>query len=158
MSIARFERVSPARYELDAPEGALPLDALPLPRRATAGSAGYDFVSTVPVSLAPGESATIPTGIRAWIEPGWVLLLFPRSSLGFRHNARLANTVGVIDSDYYGADNEGHIMVRLHNGGDHTLTLAQGERFCQGVFVPCGLAEEQDVTGDRRGGFGSTGR
>lgn len=158
MTIARFERVSPSRY-LEALEGRPGLDhaALPLPRRATEGSAGYDFVSPVDVALAPGEAATIPTGIRARMEPGWVLLLFPRSSLGFRHQLRLANTTGIIDSDYYHADNEGHILVRVINGGDHPITISRGERFCQGVFLPYGLAEEQDAPDKRRGGFGSTG-
>ena len=83
-----------------------------LPRRATAGSAGYDFRSTVSVSLAPGETVMIPTGIRVKIDGGWALLLFPRSGLGFRYRLQLNNTVGVIDSDYYDSDNEGHIFQR----------------------------------------------
>ncbi len=159
MTIARFERVSRPRY-LEALEGrpSLNYEALSLPRRATEGSAGYDFVSPVDVPLAPGEAATIPTGIRARMEPGWVLLLFPRSSLGFRHQLHLANTTGVVDSDYYHADNEGHILVRVVNGGDHSVTIRQGERFCQGVFLPYGLAEEQDAPEVRHGGFGSTGQ
>ena len=78
-------------------------------------------------------------------------------ALGRRHGIRLANTVGVIDSDYYGADNEGHILVMLVNGGDHAVTIGRGERFCQGILVPFGLAEEEDVAGVRSGGFGSTG-
>ncbi len=159
MTIARFERVSLSRYQ-EALEGRPGLNhaALPLPCRATEGSAGYDFVSPVDIVLSPGEAATIPTGIRARMEPGWVLLLFPRSSMGFRHQLRLANTTGVIDSDYYHADNEGHILVRVVNGGDHPMTISRGERFCQGVFLPYGLAEEQDAPDKRRGGFGSTGR
>lgn len=157
MTIARFEHISPAQYAKDAPVDALPLTELTLPCRATAGSAGYDFISTVETVMQPGETALIPTGIRAAMEPGWVLLLFPRSSLGFKHNVRLANTVGVIDSDYYHAANEGHIMVKLYNGGDHPVTIARGERFCQGVFLPHGLAQEETVTTDRQGGFGSTG-
>ena len=159
MSIARFERVSDAQYAADTAACAdvLPISQVPLPCRATAGSAGYDYVCTCAVTLEPGQSALIPTGIRAWMAPGWVLLNFPRSSMGFKHGLRLANTVGVIDSDYYHAKNEGHIMVKLTNGGDHTVSIAPGERFCQGVFVPFGLAEEADVTGERTGGFGSTG-
>ena len=92
------------------------------------------------------------------MQPGWVLMLFPRSGLGFKHQVRLANTVGVIDADYFHADNEGHILVMLVNGGDHKVTLHPGERFCQGIFLPYGLAEEEEVTGERSGGFGSTGR
>lgn len=158
-TIARFERVSPARYAQDAAGYAnvLPLEELPLPRRATQGSAGYDFVCPVEVTMRPGDTAVIPTGVRVWMQPGWVLVNCPRSSLGRKHGLRLANTVGIIDSDYYLADNEGHILVMLVNGGDHDVTLHPGDRFCQGIFLPHGLAEEEDVTGLRSGGFGSTG-
>lgn len=158
LTVARFERVSRGRYEEAAGPRALAYEALPLPRRATPGSAGYDFTCPVPLTLSPGESAPVPTGIRARMEPGWVLVLFPRSSLGFRHQLRLANTAGVIDSDYYHADNEGHILVKLVNGGEAPLTLKPGDRFCQGIFLPYGLAEEEDEFVPRQGGLGSTGR
>ncbi|MGN0793494.1 MAG: dUTP diphosphatase [Aristaeellaceae bacterium] len=159
MSIARFLRVSDAQYAADQQlPDALPVAEIPLPRRATAGSAGYDFISPAEVTLRPGEAVTIPTGIRCQMRPGWVLLLFPRSSLGFRHQVQLANTVGVIDADYFGAANEGHIMVRIVCGGRHPVRIAKGERFCQGVFLPHGLAEEEAVLADRAGGLGSTGK
>ena len=160
MSIARFARISDAQYQQDAAAYAvkLPLAELPLPCRATTGSAGYDFVCPVEVTMRPGDTAVIPTGIRCFMEPGWVLLNCPRSSLGRKHGIRLANTVGVIDSDYVHADNEGHILVMLVNGGDHEVTLHPGERFCQGIFQPYGLADEAEVTGERSGGFGSTGK
>ena len=160
MSIARFARISDAQYQQDAATYAvkLPLAELPMPCRATTGSAGYDFVCPVEVTMSPGDTAVIPTGIRCFMEPGWVLLNCPRSSLGRKHGIRLANTVGVIDSDYVHADNEGHILVMLVNGGDHEVTLHPGERFCQGIFLPYGLAEEAEVTGERSGGFGSTGK
>ena len=159
MSIAKFLHVSQAQYVADQrlPE-ALPVNDIPLPRRTTTGSAGYDFVCTAQITLQPCEAVTIPTGIRCEMQPGWVLMLFPRSGLGFKHQVRLANTVGVIDSDYFHAANEGHIMVRIANGGDHAVTIARGERFCQGVFLPHGLAEADEVQTDRKGGFGSTGR
>lgn len=156
MTIARFQHVSVAQYAADSPSDALAVDAIPLPRRATVGSAGYDFVAPMNVTLAPGEAVTLPTGIRCEMQPGWVLMIFPRSGLGFKHQLCLANTVGVIDSDYFGAANEGHILVRIVNRGDHTVTIAQGERFCQGVFLPHGLAEEDTVQAARQGGFGST--
>ena len=161
MSIARFTHVSKAQYAEDMKdrEGVLPLEEIPLPRRATAGSAGYDFVSPLEVTVPPGGTALIPTGIRAEMEPGWVLLLFPRSSLGFRHALRLSNTVGVIDSDYAFAKNEGHIMVKLRNPSAAPVTIGCGERFCQGVFLPYGTAEEDgDAFETRSGGMGSTGR
>ena len=159
MAIARFLHVSEAQYAADQQlPDALPVGDVPLPRRATAGSAGYDFVCPADITLHPGDAITIPTGIRCEMQPGWVLMLFPRSGLGFKHQLRLANTVGVIDSDYFHAANEGHIMVRIVNGGDHTVSIEKGERFCQGVFLPHGLAEENEVLSDRTGGFGSTGK
>lgn len=158
MAIARFVHVSEAQYAAAAVADALPVADIPLPCRATAGSAGYDFICPLDVTLAPGEALTIPTGVRCEMQPGWVLMLFPRSGLGFKHQVRLANTVGVIDSDYFHAANEGHIMVRIVNGCEHQVSIAKGERFCQGVFLPHGLAEEDEVLADRAGGFGSTGR
>ena len=158
MSIAKFTRVSEAQYAeaMADREGFLPLEDSPLPKRATKGSAGYDFVSPLEVTVSAGGSALIPTGIRAEMEPGWVLMLFPRSSLGFRHALRLSNTVGVIDSDYAFAKNEGHIMVKLRNPLSEPVTIGRGDRFCQGVFLPYGTAEEEQVTAGREGGFGST--
>jgi dUTP pyrophosphatase len=159
MSIARFGRVSPKQWEEAMGERireAVPLEEIPLPRRATPGSAGYDFTAPAETVIPPGESALIPTGIRAEMEPGWVLVLFPRSSLGFKYGLRLANTAGVIDSDYYGAANEGHIQVRLTC--DRPVTVAAGDRFCQGIFLPYGLAEEEDSFAGRTGGMGSTGK
>ncbi len=157
--IARFAHISAAQYLLDAAdfEEKLAVDEIPLPRRATAGSAGYDFVCPVGVTLAPGEQRTVPTGLRVFMAPGWVLINCPRSSLGRNHGLRLANTIGVIDGDYVQAANEGHLLVTLLNGGDHPVTLRPGDRFCQGVFLPYGLAEEAEVTAERRGGYGSTG-
>lgn len=158
MSIAKFTHISEAQYAeaMAEREGYLPLEEIPLPRRATAGSAGYDFVSPLEVTVPAGGSALIPTGVRAEMEPGWVLMLFPRSSLGFRHALRLSNTVGVIDSDYAFAKNEGHIMVKLRNPLSEPVTIGRGDRFCQGVFLPYGTAEEEQVTAGREGGFGST--
>ncbi len=158
MSIARFLHVSEEQYARDCLPSSLPLDQIALPKRATDGSAGYDFVCPAEVMLHPGEAVTIPTGIRCRMDAGWVLMIFPRSGLGFRHQICLANTVGVVDSDYFGAANEGHIMVRLVNGGGHAVTIAQGERFCQGVLLMHGLAEEDETAGERTGGFGSTGK
>ena len=159
MSIARFTRVSRMQYD-EAMQGqdCLPLSEIPLPKRATAGSAGYDFVSPLEVTVPAGGTALIPTGIRAEMEPGWVLMLFPRSSLGFRHALRLSNTVGVIDSDYAFAKNEGHIMVKLRNPLSAPVIIGRGERFCQGVFLPYGTAEEEDDFAERAGGMGSTGK
>ena len=106
MQIAKFGHVSEKQYAADQwAEGAMPVEQIPLPRRATAGSAGYDFICPAEIVLPAGGEVLVATGIRADMEPDWVLMLFPRSGLGFKHGIRLCNTVGVIDSDYAGAEN-----------------------------------------------------
>ena len=100
--IARFEHVSATRFAADWADTfpTVPTPALPaLPRRATTGSAGYDFHIPAALTLAPGETVKIPTGIRAKMDDGWVLQIFPRSGLGFKYRVQLNNTVGIIDSD-----------------------------------------------------------
>lgn len=129
-----------------------------LPRRATKGSAGYDCFAPFDVALEPGEDVKIPTGIRAYMKQGEVLMAFPRSGLGFKYYCRLANTVGIIDSDYYYSDNEGHIFVKLRNEGDKPMSIRQGEAICQFIFIPFLLADGDSFEKgeERNGGFGST--
>ena len=131
-----------------------------LPLRATAGSAGYDFFSPLNFTLAPGESIKIPTGIRVRMGEGWVLTCYPRSGLGFKYRLQLNNTVGVIDSDYYGSSNEGHIFAKLTNDSREgkTLELAAGTGFMQAIFLPFGVTEDDEAAAVRDGGFGSTSR
>ena len=159
--VARFMYVSPERFRDDWAD-AFPGVALPpfpaLPRRATAGSAGYDFFAPRAFSLAPGETIRIPTGVRARIDDGWVLMLFPRSGLGFKYRLQLDNTVGIVDADYFGARNEGHIFVKLTNAGEKPLSVGAGEAFAQGLFVPFGFTEDDAAEGVRVGGFGSSDR
>lgn len=133
-------------------------EGIRLPKRATRGSAGYDFYSPLEFVLHPGETIKIPTGIRAFMREDYVLMVFPRSGLGFKFRLQLNNTVGIIDSDYYYSDNEGHIFIKLTNDSNEgkTLTLAEGNGFAQGIFLPFGITEEDDVTELRNGGFGST--
>ena len=160
MRIARFMKVSRERFEADwaaAFDGLpAPYDALRLPERATAGSAGYDFYSPLDFELKSGETLLLPTGVRARIDGGWVLLLFPRSGLGFKYRLQLNNTVGVIDSDYFSAKNEGHIFLKLYNAGDRTVCVRAGEAVAQGAFVPFGITEDDACAAVRTGGFGST--
>ena len=160
MSIAKFGHVSEQQYRQDmgTRQEYLPVREIPMPKRSTRGSAGYDFVSPVETVIPAGGKAIIPTGIRCEMEEGWVLMLFPRSGLGFRHQIRLSNTVGIIDSDYAFAENEGHIQVSLRNPTDKDLVIGRGERFCQGIFLPYGQAEEEDGFAERKGGMGSTGK
>lgn len=135
-------------------------DALKLPTRATVGSAGYDFFSPLTFTLEPGETIKVPTGIRAEIAEGWVLMLFPRSGLGFKYRLQMNNTVGIIDSDYFYSDNEGHIFVKLMNDSkeNKTVIVEAGQGFVQGLFIPFGITEDDNVSALRNGGFGSTTR
>lgn len=160
--IAKFEKVSLEQF-MQGYSGAdveSVYAAIKLPERATAGSAGYDIFAPFDIELKAGESAKIPTGIRVKIENGWFLSLYPRSGLGFKFRLRLDNTVGIIDSDYYNSDNEGHIFVKITNESTEgkTVTIAAGTGFIQGIFTEFGITEDDSADGVRNGGFGSTTR
>ena len=126
--------------------------------RATKGSAGYDFVSPLTFTLKPGETIKIPTGIRCGMNTDWVLMLYPRSGLGFKYRLQLDNLVGIIDSDYFYSDNEGHIFAKLTNDSktNKIVTVRRGDAFMQGIFVEYGITEDDKVETSRNGGFGST--
>lgn len=158
--IARFEKVSLKRFL----EGCERNNAeeiyggIKLPARATSGSAGYDIYAPYDITLAPNETVKIPTGIRVMIEDGWVLKIYPRSGLGFKYRLQLNNTVGIIDSDYYHSDNEGHIFIKITNDTNEgkTLEISAGTAFAQGIFVEYGITYDDNAEGVRNGGFGST--
>ena len=164
--IAKFHKVSKERFTADwidtfaqsQEEAEKVYEAIRLPKRATAGSAGYDFFAPAEFILKPGETVKIPTGIRVEMQPEWVLKCYPRSGLGFKYRLQLNNTVGIIDSDYFYSDNEGHIMVKITNEGVKTMKVAKGDGFCQGIFLPYGITEDDSVETKRNGGFGSTGK
>lgn len=164
-TVAKFEKVSREEFKkamerLDWSSGIIDIiyDNIRLPERATKGSAGYDFYSPFMVDIAQGSSTIVPTGIRCKMDEGWVLTLYPRSGMGFKTGTRLANTVGVIDSDYYFSDNEGHIMLKLVNDGvlGKDMSIKTGDGICQGIFLPFGVTEDDNATAIRNGGFGST--
>ena len=166
--IAQFFKVSKENY-IQALRGEFPAydeaaaekiyEELKLPMRATKGSAGYDFYAPFSFTLAPGETIKIPTGIRAKMEEGWVLQLFPRSGLGFKFRLQLNNTVGIIDSDYFDSDNEGHIFAKITNDSNEgkTLQVEAGTGFLQGIFLPFGITVDDEADGIRNGGFGDGG-
>lgn len=133
-------------------------DGIRLPKRATKGSAGYDFYAPLGLVLKKGETLKIPTGIRAEISQGWVLMCFPRSGLGFKYRMQLDNTVGVIDSDYFDAENEGHIMIKITNDSknEKIMKVSEGQGFAQGIFMPFGITIDDSSEELRTGGFGST--
>ena len=165
--VAKFEKVSKERFVTDwintFPESTVEsaeaiYEEIKLPKRATTGSAGYDFFSPVAFVLEPGHTITIPTGIRAKMDEGWVLKLYPRSGLGFKFRLQLNNTVGIIDSDYYYSDNEGHIFEKITNDSNENkvVEIQAGVGFSQGIFLPFGITVDDDADGIRNGGFGST--
>lgn len=130
-----------------------------LPARSTNHSAGYDFYSPVPVAIGPGNSGMIKTNVKARMEPDDVLMIFPRSSMGIKKHAMLSNTVGIIDSDYYNnSENEGNIIIALHNYGDRILEINPGDKIAQGIFVKFGVTDDDKAEGMRIGGIGSTGK
>ena len=165
--VARFEKVSLRRFVADwvatfpqqtVEQAVAAYERIRLPERATSGSAGYDLFAPVGFELGAGEGIKIPTGLRVLIEEGWVLTIYPRSGLGFKYRLQLNNTVGIIDSDYFFSDNEGHIFAKLTNDTreDKTIQIPAGTGFMQGIFVEYGITVDDDADAVRNGGFGST--
>lgn len=134
-------------------------EGIQIPKRATSGSAGYDFYAPIAILLRPGETIKIPTGIRTQMHEDWVMFCVPRSGLGFKYRLQLNNTVGVIDSDYYNSSNEGHIFAKITNdtNEDKVISIDSGVGFMQGIFLPYGLAIDDETDEVRDGGLGSTG-
>ena len=129
-----------------------------LPCRSTSGSAGYDFFSPVKIGIGAGASIIVPTGIRCFLDEDKVLQVYPRSGLGFKFHMGLANTVGIIDSDYVNSDNEGHIMIKIVNNGNKILEIERNKAFAQGIVTQYFTVENDNETEKqmRNGGFGST--
>lgn len=152
--IAQFFKVSEKQYLENGTKEEY--TGILLPKRATTGSAGYDFYLPKSISVSPNETIKIATGVRCKIDNGWVLKIYPRSSLGFKYRLTLNNTVGIIDSDYYLADNEGHIFIKMTNCGDKPLILEKGMAFAQGIFVEYGITYDDECENIRTGGLGST--
>ncbi len=167
--IASFKAISESQFVKDyintfpnksETEAIMAYQSLALPTRATRGSAGYDFRSTVSFVLSPGKSIKIPTGIRAEMREDYCLMIFPRSGLGFKYRLQLDNSVGIIDSDYFYSDNEGHIFIKITNDSTEgkAVTINSGDAFAQGIFVPFGITTDDSVNATRNGGFGSTSK
>ena len=177
IGIAKFEKVSFNQWKEDLLSGDLKdmysrfpeiqlkkiYDTIKLPKRSTFSAAGYDFFLPIPMLDIPvNTSITIPTGIRCKMNEGWMLSIFPRSGHGFKYGLHLANSVGIIDADYYEGNNEGHIHVKLVNDSllKKYIEFSQGDAFCQGIFIPFGTTvdDEKDEKEVRKNGFGSTDR
>lgn len=138
------------------------LNAVPIPKRETKGSAGYDFSLPIDIKVHSGETVVVPSGIRAVFNEDemdtWHLEIFVRSSVGIRKDTCIPNGTGIIDADYYRSENGGDILIALRNTGDHTVIFGAGERVCQGIFKIHGLVEDDDTNDCRTGGVGSTGK
>lgn len=163
--IAKFDKVSLEQFKndlLSTSEDFNQLDIegmyndIKLPTRSTSHSAGYDISIPYGMELEPCETIKIPTGIRCHMDNNYVMLVYVRSSVGIKKRCILLNGTGVIDSDYYNADNEGHMFIALKNDGDKSVTFEAGDRICQAVFVPFGITVDDEADGLRTGGIGST--
>jgi len=165
--IAKFEKVSFEQFLKDYIDtfGETPkekvqelYDSIKLPKRGTKFSAGYDFFAYQDINLKPGETVKYPSGIRCKIDDNYVLLIMPRSSLGFKYRLQLDNTVGVIDADYYNAKNEGHMFIKMTNDSrsNKEMSVKAGEGYSQGIFMAYGITIDDDADAERVGGFGST--
>lgn len=161
-----FEKVSFEQWFKDAGEWynedyevcKTALENLQKPERATKGSAGYDIFSPFTFTLSVGQEIKFPSGIKSYMQNGEVLLAFPRSSLGFKYYLKFANTIPVIDQDYYNNEkNEGEIWFKLRNEGTEELHVKIGEAVGQVIFMPFLLADGDNFKGkERKGGLGST--
>lgn len=152
----KFNKISQTQYLLDKVSDYCKYSDIKLPKRATKGSAGYDIFSLSDLTICPGETVTVPTGINIHLDDDKFLLVVPRSGLGFKYRTQLWNTVGVIDSDYHQSDNEGHIWVKMVNESNKILNIKAGEAFCQAIILQYFKVEDDDVDTPRNGGFGST--
>ena len=161
----QFYKVSRKQFEFDCMKLHWPMTGensfetaeIKLPARATYASAGYDIFAPISLLLRPGAVMTIPTGLKVELGPYKFLMIVPRSSLGFKYQLGLVNTVGIVDRDYYNnPDNEGHIMVRMINRGDKDCRILAGTAFCQGIILPFDICSNDEVVTKRIGGFGST--
>lgn len=169
--VSRNQFISSMQNYVNSFKGELDLNEvynnIKLPKRKTSHSAGYDFFLPADFTIIEGETILIPTGIRCKMDDDLVLEIYPRSSYGFKYGMEIANTVGIIDSDYYYADNEGHIMIKLKFSNIEyglksmlrkEMNFHAGDSFVQGIFKQYFISEDDGVTEVRTGGIGSTGK
>ena len=162
--VGKFEKISLEQWHKDygddsSGEGDKTFEGISMPTRSSVGSAGYDIHTPYGFTLKPGEDIKVPTGLKCKMNDGWFLMAVPRSGLGFKYYTRLANTVGIIDASYYNNEsNEGHMFVKIRNEGDKEVVVEKYDRICQMIFVPFGITEDDNVTAERTGGFGSSGK
>lgn len=130
-----------------------------LPKRKTRCSAGYDLYMPFDAVIKPFEEVSVPLGVKAYMQDDEVLYIHIRSSVAFKLGCRMKNCVGVIDADYYGnPDNDGNIGVVLCNRTGKDVEIKKGERIAQGIFHKYLTVDGDNVTEERTGGMGSTGK
>ena len=162
----RFEKITFLQFQKDTfamgtdAQIKLMYESFNLPRRSTARSAGYDVEALFGFCLSPGEEILLPTGFKVEMHDDEKIMFYPRSGHGFKYYIRLANTVGVGDSDYFNNEsNEGHYWVKLRNEGTKSLEIKQGDKICQGIFEKYLITDDDSFEGETRtGGFGSTNK
>lgn len=140
-----FEKISFKQFSKDVKDDKELYRNYKLPSRNSNKAAGYDFYLIEDIEMKPGDIVKISTGIKAHFEEDEVLMIFVRSSTGFKYNIRLVNQVGIIDADYYNnRDNEGHIFIKLQNEGDKTISFKKGDHLVQGIFLKYLLTDSDD--------------
>lgn len=132
-----------------------------LPVRKTKNAAGYDVEAaedTIVPSFKLGQKPTlVKTGLKAYCQPDEYYMLCNRSSNPGKRGLVLANSVGIIDSDYYGnEDNDGHFMFAYYNFFDHDVEIKKGDVIGQAIFMKYLTTDDDNAQGERKGGFGST--
>ena len=165
----KFEKISEAQFfrdfhdylkdeVLDVRDGLAIYHSIKLPQRATTGSAGYDIFAPYDIEIPPQGTAKVPTGIRVLLDDDKFLAIYPRSGLGFKYKMQLWNGTGVIDCDYSGSDNEGHVWCKFYNDSPDgkTITIKQGEAMCQAIIQQFFKTDDDKTDGVRNGGIGST--
>ena len=155
----KLEKISFERFVKDIKKDKDLYNEYKMPVRQTKKSAGYDFFAIEDISIKPGEIKKVPTGIKAIFEEDETLMIFVRSSMGFKWNVRMCNQVGIIDSDFYNnPQNEGHIWFALQNHGDKEFKVKKGESFGQGLFFKYLIVDdEEEIVTDRIGWSGKPG-
>lgn len=146
-----FEKISFKQFAKDIKDDKKIYEKYKLPIRDSKATAGYDLFLINDIEIKTNEIIKIPTGLKAYFEEDEVLLIFVRSSMGFKYNIRLVNQVGIIDADYYNnKDNEGHIFVKIQNEGNETVKLKAGEAIAQGIFIKYLTTESDNSLGIER--------
>ncbi len=156
----KLEKISFEQFKKDISSSKKLYNEIEIPKRSTKKSAGYDFKSLENYVLKPNESHAFKTGIKVCMNDDEVFYIFDRSSIGFKYDVCLSNSVGIIDADYYNnSDNEGHIAIKLINHGSKDFEIKKGDRIAQGIFMKYYCTDdEEEVKRERKGGIGSTNK